>query len=117
MLFSALALPDVVLHQARHMSARLEHYMRVVDQRRMTHISCGATQESIENHTFPHKYKRVCGVKTEIRIFFFSREFNENYPIISLFVLLQVKKVENAEDSVEKCTICLSEFEDCENVR
>lgn len=59
MLFSALALPDVV-HQARHMSARLEHYMRVVDQRRMTHINCGATQESIESHTFPHKYKRVC---------------------------------------------------------
>lgn len=86
MLFSALALPDVVLHQARHMSARLEHYMRVVDQRRMTHISCGATQESIESHTFPHKYKRV-------------------------------KKVENAEESVEKCTICLSEFEDSESVR
>ncbi|XP_046741899.1 uncharacterized protein LOC124408764 isoform X2 [Diprion similis] len=85
MLYSALALPDV-LHQARHMSARLEHFMHVVDQRRLTHISCGATQESIESHTFPHKYKRV-------------------------------KKVENAEDSVEKCTICLSEFEDCESVR
>ncbi|XP_020706736.2 E3 ubiquitin-protein ligase Arkadia isoform X2 [Athalia rosae] len=75
----------LVLHQAR-MSARLEHYMRIVDQRRMTHISCGATQESIESHTFPHKYKRV-------------------------------KKIENGEDSVEKCTICLSEFEDCESVR
>ncbi|KAK2588852.1 hypothetical protein KPH14_001721 [Odynerus spinipes] len=79
-------LPDLILHQARHMSARLENYMRIVDLRRMAHISCGATQESIESHTFPHKYKRV-------------------------------KKVENGEDAIEKCTICLSEFEDCESVR
>ncbi|XP_043272380.1 E3 ubiquitin-protein ligase Arkadia [Venturia canescens] len=78
--------PDFVMHQARHVTARLESYMRIVDLRRMSHISCGATQESIESHTFPHKYKRV-------------------------------KKVENAEDAMEKCTICLSEFEDCESVR
>lgn len=39
--------------------SRLENYMRIVDLRRMAHISCGATQESIESHTFPHKYKRV----------------------------------------------------------
>ncbi|XP_053978609.1 uncharacterized protein LOC128876348 isoform X4 [Hylaeus volcanicus] len=65
---------------------RLEDYMRLVDLRRMAHISCGATQESIESHTFPHKYKRV-------------------------------KKVENGDDAIEKCTICLSEFEDCESVR
>lgn len=79
-------LSDLILHQARYMSARLENYMRIVDLRRMAHISCGATQESIESHTFPHKYKRV-------------------------------KKVENGEDAIEKCTICLSEFEDCESVR
>ena len=65
---------------------RFEDYMRLVDLRRMAHISCGATQESIESHTFPHKYKRV-------------------------------KKVENGEDAIEKCTICLSEFEDCDSVR
>lgn len=41
------------------MSARLDNYMRIVDLRRMAHMSCGATQESIESHTFPHKYKRV----------------------------------------------------------
>ncbi|XP_014468897.1 PREDICTED: E3 ubiquitin-protein ligase Arkadia-like isoform X2 [Dinoponera quadriceps] len=83
-----LAFPDVVLQQTiRQQAARLDNYMmRIVDLRRMAQISCGATQESIESHTFPHKYKRV-------------------------------KKVENGDDATEKCTICLSEFEDCENVR
>lgn len=57
--FSSLGLPGLVLQQARHMSARFDNYMRVVDLRRMAHINCGATQESIESHTFPHKYKRV----------------------------------------------------------
>ncbi|XP_058804281.1 uncharacterized protein LOC131671683 isoform X2 [Phymastichus coffea] len=46
----------------------------------------GATQQSIENHTFPHKYKRV-------------------------------KTVEINEDAIDKCTICLSEFEENEDVR
>jgi len=57
--FPPLGLPDFVLQGARHMSARLDNYMRIVDLRRMGHINCGATQESIESHTFPHKYKRV----------------------------------------------------------
>ncbi|XP_031842423.1 uncharacterized protein LOC116431318 isoform X2 [Nomia melanderi] len=61
-----------------------EDYIHLVNLRRM--FSCGATQESIERNTFPHKYKRV-------------------------------KKVENGESALEKCTICLSEFEDCECVR
>lgn len=74
-----------LLHPARPMSAQLENYMRLVNLRHMAHINCGATQESIESHTFRYKYKRE-------------------------------KKVEN-EDSIEKCTICLSEFEDCESVR
>lgn len=52
-------LPEFVVQPTRQMSARLENYMRIVDLRRMSHISCGATQESIESHTFPHKYKRV----------------------------------------------------------
>ncbi|XP_011349734.1 E3 ubiquitin-protein ligase Arkadia isoform X2 [Ooceraea biroi] len=84
--FPPMGLPDLVLQGARHVSTRLDNYMRIVDLRRMAHISCGATQESIESHTFPHKYKRV-------------------------------KKVKNGEDAIEKCTICLSEFEDCESVR
>ncbi|XP_015589529.1 uncharacterized protein LOC107265055 isoform X2 [Cephus cinctus] len=79
-------LQDLLFRQTRPMNARLDNYMRIVDLRRMAHISCGATQESIESHTFPHKYKRM-------------------------------KKVENGEDAMEKCTICLSEFEDCESVR
>lgn len=81
--FSSLTFPEFL---QRQMSARLDNYMRIVDLRRMAQTSCGATQESIESHTFPHKYKRV-------------------------------KKVENGDDATEKCTICLSEFEDCENVR
>ncbi|XP_015174906.1 PREDICTED: uncharacterized protein LOC107065574 [Polistes dominula] len=86
-LTSTNGIPDLILHhQPRHVSARFEEYMRIVDLRRMGHMNYGATQESIESHTFPHKYKRV-------------------------------KKVENSEDAVEKCTICLSEFEDCESVR
>ena len=57
--FSSLGL----LHPARQMSAQLENYMRLVDLRRMAAISCGATQESIESHTFRHKYKRVSYMK------------------------------------------------------
>lgn len=53
--FSSLGL----LHPTFHVSAQLQNYMRFVDLRRMAHISCGATQESIESHTFRHKYKRV----------------------------------------------------------
>lgn len=57
--FAPLGFSDFVLQGPRHISARLDNYMRIVDLRRMAHISCGATQESIESHTFPHKYKRV----------------------------------------------------------
>ncbi|XP_076297383.1 uncharacterized protein LOC143217246 [Lasioglossum baleicum] len=83
--------PDMLMPLSPWMSPvsplpSLEDYIRLVDLRRMGHTSCGATQESIERHTFPHKYKRV-------------------------------KKVENGESALEKCTICLSEFEDCECVR
>lgn len=62
--FSSLGL----LHPARQMSAQLENYMRLVDLRRMAAISCGATQESIESHTFRHKYKRV-SIKIYIYIY------------------------------------------------
>ena len=48
-----------LLHPARPMSAQLENYMHLVNLRHMVHINCGATQESIESHTFHYKYKRV----------------------------------------------------------
>lgn len=72
---SSLAFPDVVLQQAiRQQAARLDNYMRIVDLRRMAQISCGATQESIESHTFPHKYKRV-----SISVFIARTEYHCNY--------------------------------------
>lgn len=67
--FPPLGLPDLVLQGARHMSARLDNYMRIVDLRRMGHINCGASQESIESHTFPHKYKRVRINAYHVKIF------------------------------------------------
>ena len=72
---------------ARHMSARFEDYLRVVEQRQ-AQLNRGASQDTIERNTFPHKYKRM------------------------------KKNVEDSEeDHVEKCTICLSEFEELEDVR
>ncbi|XP_071451097.1 uncharacterized protein [Hetaerina americana] len=72
---------------ARHMSARLEDYMRLVERRRLAHMNRGATQETIERFTFPHSYKKV------------------------------KRSTDDMEDNTEKCTICLSEFEDNESVR
>ncbi|GFT70083.1 e3 ubiquitin-protein ligase Arkadia [Nephila pilipes] len=69
----------------RQMHARLEDYMRFVDQRRMG-MNRGASQNTIERNTLPHKYKKIM-------------KCNEN------------------EDNLEKCTICLCEFEDDEDVR
>lgn len=61
--------------------------MRVLDQRRLACLNRGASQDTIERFTFPHKYKRVKRAMDEL------------------------------EDTTEKCTICLSEFEDSEDVR
>lgn len=72
---------------ARHMTARLEDYMRVVEQRRLAQMNRGASQDTIERYTFPHKYKQV------------------------------KRSTDDTEDNTEKCTICLSEFEDDEDVR
>ncbi|XP_015914444.1 E3 ubiquitin-protein ligase arkadia-C isoform X2 [Parasteatoda tepidariorum] len=69
----------------RQVHARIEDYMRFVDQRRMA-VNRGASQATIERYTLPHKYKKII-------------KCNEN------------------EDNLEKCTICLCEFEDDENVR
>ncbi|XP_076309618.1 uncharacterized protein LOC143224957 isoform X1 [Tachypleus tridentatus] len=68
----------------RHIQARLEDYMRIVEQRRMA-VNRGATQATIEQNTFPHKYKKL--------------------------------QRSEGEDNIEKCTICLSEFENNEDVR
>ena len=56
----------------RHMTYRLEDYMRVVEQRRLIAVNRGASQETIERFTFPHKYKRVC-------VFFFNIANNLTY--------------------------------------
>ena len=42
----------------RHMP-RLEEYMRLVEQRRLTQLSRGASQACIERNTLPHVYKRI----------------------------------------------------------
>ncbi|XP_014210132.1 uncharacterized protein LOC106640572 [Copidosoma floridanum] len=64
-----------------------EALVRISDFRRLVSaLRSGASQETIESHTFPHKYKKV-------------------------------REVENREDAIEKCTICLCEFEEEENVR
>lgn len=62
---------------------RLEDYMRFLE-RRSNNMNRGASQDTIERFTFPHKYKKV--------------------------------KQESDEEG-DKCTICLSEFEDSEDVR
>lgn len=60
--------------------------MRVVDHRRIPVVTRGATQNTIERNTFPHKYKKM-------------------------------KRSDVSDDGLEKCTICLSEFEEEEDVR
>ncbi|KAL1116282.1 hypothetical protein AAG570_005777, partial [Ranatra chinensis] len=70
----------------RHMT-RLEDIMRVAEHRRLATANRGASQDTIERFTFPHKYKRM------------------------------KRTTDDMEDNTEKCTICLSEFEDLEDVR
>ena len=70
----------------RH-STRLDDYMRLVEQRRLAHLSRGASQACIERNTLPHVYKRI------------------------------LRSSDATEDNTEKCTICLCEFEDGEDVR
>lgn len=67
---------------------RLSNYIRISDDRVGSYFARGASQSTIERTTFPHKYRRV-------------RKVAET----------------DAEDAIEKCTICLSEFEFDEDVR
>lgn len=71
-------------------STRLEEYMRLVEQRRMAQLSRGASQTCIERNTLSHSYKRL---------------------------LRSSGSVDGQEDNTEKCTICLCEFEEGEDVR
>lgn len=43
----------------RHLSYRLEDYLRLMEQRRLHMMNRGASKDTIEKNTFPHKYKRV----------------------------------------------------------
>lgn len=70
-------------------TTRLEEYIRLVEQRRMAQLSRGASQTCIERNTLSHSYKR----------------------------LLRSGCNNGEEDNTEKCTICLCEFEEGEDVR
>ncbi|XP_064595740.1 uncharacterized protein LOC135462443 [Liolophura sinensis] len=58
-------------------------------EERLGNVNRGASQNTIENNTFPHKYKKV----------------------------KRVCDVEDDGNQLEKCTICLCEFEEEEDVR
>nr|XP_018908831.1 PREDICTED: uncharacterized protein YMR317W [Bemisia tabaci] len=77
--------PEVVPVLPRSMNYRLalDNYIRVVNHRRLQSMNQGASQDTIERTTFPHKYKRI-------------------------------NRTDDSDDNIEKCTICLSEFEDTE---
>lgn len=64
----------------------VQESMRFFEHRRLV-VNRGASQNTIERNTFPHKYKKI------------------------------TRSGCDSEDNVEKCTICLSEFEDNEEVR
>lgn len=66
--------------------------MRLVEQRRMAQLSRGASQTCIERNTLSHSYKRLARSNS-------SLDGDSN------------------EDNTEKCTICLCEFEEGEDVR
>ncbi|XP_053388155.1 LIM domain-containing protein A-like isoform X2 [Mercenaria mercenaria] len=60
-------------------------------EERLGNVNRGASQETIEQYTLPHKYKKV-------------KRINDD-------------EDDDEENHLEKCTICLSEFEDGEDVR
>nr|CAD7426783.1 unnamed protein product [Timema monikensis] len=138
---------------ARHMTARLEDYMRVVEQRRLAQLTRGASQDTIERYTFPHKYKQEVALRVSHSSLMSSDRMKLRFPdsaIRRLRMILEIfqdkewltgnvcdiiernfkvivdkpvvqdvvkRAVDDTEDATEKCTICLSEFEDNEDVR
>jgi len=76
-----------------------DEYRRFYEQRHAVENSRGASKNCIERNTFPHKFKHIPREKTE----------NEK----------DDKKDEKKDEDlqVDKCTICLCEFEEDEYVR
>lgn len=90
-LYAISALSDIpqyvsLPHYMPLLSRHVQETMRLFEHRRMV-VNRGASQNTIERNTFPHKYKKI------------------------------PRSGGDSEDNVEKCTICLSEFEDNEEVR
>lgn len=81
------SLPTFLLQQ--HRGPYNVEYIRLMEQRRVVENSKGASKTCIERNTFPHKFKRIPREKCE----------------------------DEEDDEVDKCTICLCEFEDEEDVR
>lgn len=72
------------------MRTRVEDYIRLVNNRHTVPPNRGASRHTIEKNTFAHRYKRM------------------------------KKTIEgdlDREDDIDKCTICLCEFEFEEHVR
>lgn len=67
---------------------RLTHFMRVLNSHRSLSAQHGATRDVIEGNTFSHKYKRR-----------------------------SVADGVSEDDALEKCTICLSVFENDNDCR
>lgn len=67
----------------------LSQFVRVIEESDLHRCVRGASQETIERNTFPHKYKRV----------------------------RRQSEIDEDEDGGEKCTICLSFFEVENDVR
>ncbi|XP_075747836.1 uncharacterized protein LOC119172939 isoform X15 [Rhipicephalus microplus] len=68
------------------LSRDVQETVRLFEHRRLV-VNRGASQNTIERNTFPHKYEKI------------------------------LRSGGDSEDNIEKCTICLSEFEDNEEVR
>uniref|UniRef100_A0A0K2UHB5 RING-type E3 ubiquitin transferase n=1 Tax=Lepeophtheirus salmonis TaxID=72036 RepID=A0A0K2UHB5_LEPSM len=65
-----------------------DEYFRFFDRRRMANETRGASKHCIERNTFPHKFKKIIREKSS-----------------------------DEDEDVDKCTICLCEFEEEEDVR
>lgn len=63
----------------------------------------GATQETIERNTFPHKYRRVFAGAKAVAV-------DESCGSSSTATAV-VRKANDDDEECEKCPICLSKFE------
>jgi hypothetical protein len=109
-----------------HMAASYEELLNL--EERMGIVNRGANIDTIERNTFPHKYKRLKKLEAVImdeeqscnNVPSTSQEAgdtgNENKPETSDGAKGCLKKSDK-EDSIDKCTICLCDFEEEEDVR